>query len=255
VIEVVKLLGQDPLLVHLEGRHRGKLAFPYSHGVVLSNITRRQFKSQEGFNAVFQSNLIICKDEFYESVDPLALQERLWNLSPYSYGESLTSTQIDRIRWHIFPEVRINAKPLSLALAEPTVEVSTVLPEVLQVMDLEQEQLARSLGEGHGVAGSGKTLILVYRCLHLAQQQELPILVLCFNVALASKLRHLLHEKAAWAGFAAITVPQPASSRVIPPRTERKFNTPVSDKLVLGISDSESLHSTQQFFGRRNYLG
>jgi hypothetical protein len=201
VIEVVKLLGQDPLLVHLEGRHRGKLAFPYSHGVVLSNITRRQFKSQEGFNAVFQSNLIICKDEFYESVDPLALQERLWNLSPYSYGESLTSIQIDRIRWHIFPEVRINAEPLSLALAEPTVEVSTVLPEVLQVMDLEQEQLARSLGEGHrvvhGVAGSGKTLILVYRCLHLAQQQELPILVLCFNVALASKLRHLLHEKGA----------------------------------------------------------
>ena len=39
-------------------------------------------------------------------------------------------------------------------------------------MDLQQEQLARSLGDGHrvihGVAGSGKTLILGYRAEQLA---------------------------------------------------------------------------------------
>jgi superfamily I DNA and RNA helicase len=53
-------------------------------------------------------------------------------------------------------------------------------------MDLQQEILARNFGEGHrvihGVAGSGKTLILAYRCQYLAQQQPKPILVLCFNV-------------------------------------------------------------------------
>jgi superfamily I DNA and RNA helicase len=36
-------------------------------------------------------------------------------------------------------------------------------------MDMEQEKLARNLGEGHriihGVAGSGKTLILAYRAM------------------------------------------------------------------------------------------
>jgi superfamily I DNA and RNA helicase len=59
-------------------------------------------------------------------------------------------------------------------------------------MDLQQEQLARSLGEGHrvihGVAGSGKTLILAYRYQHLAKAMQ-TVLMLCFNVALASRLR------------------------------------------------------------------
>ena len=40
------------------------------------------------------------------------------------------------------------------------------VPDIVRVMDLQQEQLARSMGEGHrvihGVAGSGKTMILGY---------------------------------------------------------------------------------------------
>ncbi len=71
-----------------------------------------------------------------------------------------------------------------------------LLPDLIQIMDLQQEQLARSLGEGHrvihGVAGSGKTLILAYRTQYLALLQSKPILVLCFNVALASHLRQIL---------------------------------------------------------------
>ena len=48
----------------------------------------------------------------------------------------------------------------------------------MRVMDLQQEQLARSLGDGHrvihGVAGSGKTLILGFRCVHLAEMLRKP---------------------------------------------------------------------------------
>ena len=48
-------------------------------------------------------------------------------------------------------------------------------------MDVNREQLARSLGEGHrvihGVAGSGKTMILGYRSLHLAKALGKPTLV------------------------------------------------------------------------------
>ena len=66
-------------------------------------------------------------------------------------------------------------------------------------MDIQQEQLARSMGEGyrviHGVAGSGKTLILGYRCLHLAQASSKPILVLCFNITLAARLRAFISSK------------------------------------------------------------
>ncbi|MDO4643599.1 MAG: 3'-5' exonuclease [Cardiobacteriaceae bacterium] len=58
-------------------------------------------------------------------------------------------------------------------------------------MDNAQEQLARSLGDGHrvihGVAGSGKTLILQYRAKELAAENDSdkPILVICFNILLA----------------------------------------------------------------------
>lgn len=73
------------------------------------------------------------------------------------------------------------------------------IPEIVRVMDLQQEQLAKSIGDGHrvihGVAGSGKTLILGYRCLHLAQAVHKPILVLCFNIALAARLRGFIAEK------------------------------------------------------------
>ena len=55
------------------------------------------------------------------------------------------------------------------------------------------------LGEGlrviHGVAGSGKTLILGYRCLYLAKVLHKPVLVLCFNITLAARLRSIMEDK------------------------------------------------------------
>jgi superfamily I DNA and RNA helicase len=70
----------------------------------------------------------------------------------------------------------------------------------MRVMDLQQEQLARSLGEGHrvihGVAGSGKTMILGYRAEHLAKLPSAkPILVLCYNKPLAQKLEAMFAAK------------------------------------------------------------
>lgn len=66
-------------------------------------------------------------------------------------------------------------------------------------MDIQQEVLARNLGEGHrvihGVAGSGKTLILLYRCLYLAETTARPVLVLCFNITLANYIRECIAER------------------------------------------------------------
>jgi len=198
-LAICQMLERDPLLVQSAGKFQGKLAFPYSYGLVFTHITRKQFNSQEGLREVFEPSFVICQDEFSENVAPEELQQRLENLSAYKFGEPLTSVQIDRIRWHLFPEVRIGVQ-LSLFPDEPQdTKLEVVIPDLLHVLDLHQEQIARSLGEGHrvihGVAGSGKTLILVYRCLDLAQKLNKPILVLCFNVALAAKLRQVLHEK------------------------------------------------------------
>ena len=72
----------------------------------------------------------------------------------------------------------------------------------MRVLDLQQEQLARSLGDGHrvihGVAGSGKTIILGYRAEYLAKActpSSKPILILCFNEPLGVKLHSVMQAK------------------------------------------------------------
>lgn len=199
-LAVNKMLQKDPALVQQEGKYQGKLVIPYGYGVVFTNITRKAFNESE-LPAVFEEHLVICKDEMYENIDAGEFQQRLWDLSTYQFGKTLTPHQIDRIRWHIFPELRISAKQLSLFddVDTATEEAPQLqIPDILKIMDLQQEQLARSLGDGHrvihGVAGSGKTMILAYRCQHLAQVSNKPILVLCFNVSLAAKLRQVVQE-------------------------------------------------------------
>jgi hypothetical protein len=195
--QLVNRLEKDPQLVVRSGRYQGHLVFPYGYGVVLSNIARDQFNSTD-LREVLPEHQTICKDEMTESVDPEAFQERLWNMFNVQFPQPLTLPQIDRIRWHLFPEVRISST-LQGALFpdEPeSLEPKTLLPDLIKVMDMQQELLARSLGEGHrvihGVAGSGKTLILGYRCLYLAKLLHKPILVLCYNITLAARLRELV---------------------------------------------------------------
>lgn len=192
-VQVVHALERDPQLVHADGPHAGKLAFPWGSGVVFTNITRKQFE-QSGLDQTIDAHLVICKDEMLESAEPEALQKRLWDMFPHSFGHAMSMPQLDRVRWIMFPEVRVPVQG-SLLPAD-----SEELPDIMRVMDLQQEQLARSLGEGHrvihGVAGSGKTMILGYRAEHLAQAPSAkPILVLCYNEPLAVKLAALFALK------------------------------------------------------------
>ena len=192
---VTNKLERDPQLTWPSGSLKGKPFFPYGHGVVLTNISRKQFDTAELEN-VLPAHLVICQDEMMESVDPDIFQQRLWGMFPIKFKMKLSLPQIDRIRWHMFPEVRIPFQPDLFAAPG---QLSTEIPDLLRVMDLQQEQLARSLGDGHrvihGVAGSGKTMILGYRAEHLAKLCKRPILVLCYNKALAAKLASTVEEK------------------------------------------------------------
>ena len=198
--QLMQRLEKDPQLVNQSGRYQGNMVFPYGYGVVLSNITRRQFESTD-LGEVLPEHQVICKDEMVESVEPEAFQDRLWNMFNVQFPHPLTLPQIDRIRWHLFPEVRINTGDQGNLFPEEPEEggKGDLLPDIIKVMDMQQELLARSLGEGHrvihGVAGSGKTLILGYRCLYLAKLLNKPILVLCYNITLAARLRELIAER------------------------------------------------------------
>lgn len=126
-------------------------------------------------------------------MEPEALQQRLWDMFHQIFPCHLSLPQIDRVRYHLYPEVRVNAQPGQFGLFA---EETAPLPSLIKVMDLQQEQLACSLGEGHrvihGPAGCGKTMILGYRCAHLAQAASKPILVLCYNKSLAGRLQQVM---------------------------------------------------------------
>ncbi len=199
VLHAVKLLERDAELVHaIATPHAGKCIVPYGYGVVFTNITRAVFDKQ-GLGEVIESNLVICQDEMYDSVDRGDFQQRLWDMFPYHFDRTLSPHQVNRIRWHIFPDIAIQPSLLPEPEEDEVITPVAIAPDLIKIMDLQQEQLARSLRGGHrvihGVAGSGKTLILVYRCQFLAEKSEKPILVLCYNISLASRLRQMLQEK------------------------------------------------------------
>ncbi len=198
--QLINQLEKDPQLVRHSGQYKGRLAFPYGYGVVLSNITRNQF-DRSGLCDVLPEHQVICRDEMAESMEVEDFQKRLWDMFNVGFNCQLTLPQVDRVRWHLFPEVRIGNGQIALFDEEDKEKTEgSMLPDLMKVMDIQQEQLARSLGEGHriihGVAGSGKTLILGYRCLYLAKVLHQPILVLCFNITLAARLRTLMQDKA-----------------------------------------------------------
>jgi hypothetical protein len=195
--QVVNALERDPQLVQPEGRHQGKLAFPWSYGVVLPNITRAQFDKAELARAI-EPHRVICQDEMGEHVEPEALQSRLWDMFPFMMGGAMSLPQMDRVRWIMFPEVRVQMQDQLFDDNDEAAE----LPSIMRVMDIQQEQLARSLGDGHrvihGVAGSGKTMLLGYRAEHLAKAHTAaskPILILCYNEPLARQLASVMAAK------------------------------------------------------------
>ncbi|TBR38938.1 MULTISPECIES: 3'-5' exonuclease [Dyella] len=200
--EVYKVLQHDPALRYPPGHHyEGKLLMPWGYGVVLSNISRKNFEAG-GLDAVMPAHLVICQDEMFESSEAEQFQERLWAMFPQVFPTALTLPQIDRVRWHLFPEIRVEPGSGQFGLFDQSTSGSVAkveIPDLIKVMDAQQEQLARSLGDEHriihGVAGSGKTMILGFRAMQLARALSKPILILCYNKTLAARLDQLMGER------------------------------------------------------------
>jgi hypothetical protein len=195
-LELVDLMRADPALVHPDGPFRGRLLFPYGWGLVFSRLSLVDIEGSD-FSSVFPPHQVLMRDDLADTLDPGWVHKRLWGLFTVAYPHTLTLPQRDRVRWHLFPELRMPTQD-GLDFGEPT---GPALPDLLAVMDLQQEQIARSLGEGHrvilGAAGSGKTMILICRAQQLAAaaRPDQPVLVLCFNRTLADRIDHLLRQR------------------------------------------------------------
>lgn len=197
-MELNNVLQADPALLETEDPFKGKSRVPYGWGCVLSNIRQKQVESTD-FEQLFPSYKTLLREDLDDAVDAYEFEKRLWGMFILTFPYALSLPQRDRVRWHLFPEIRMQSTQVVLDLEADGKPLA--LPDLMQVMDLTQEQTARTLGEGHrvihGAAGSGKTMILIFRAQQLAAaaRADQPILVLCYNRALSQRIDVMLRER------------------------------------------------------------
>ncbi|MCG5062225.1 MAG: NERD domain-containing protein [Limnoraphis sp. WC205] len=194
-------LKEYSILCQDDGDYKGKPTFPIGVGAIMTNITEAQARD-ENIYSILEKPQVVYKDELleWEGIGERALMKRLEDMFTVRFKFwGLEDDQISTIKAVIHPEVAVRKEPATIK-SVPSGFILKPDATVIKTLDVKQEQLARSLGSGHrlfcGVAGSGKTLILLSRAKTLAGGVfNKRVLVLCFNITLAAYLRSLIHQE------------------------------------------------------------
>ncbi len=197
---VVDVLKKDKNLIQLDGKYKFSLKFPYGHGVVFTRMNSKDF-IKDGLYTVIEPNLCLTRDEIDSEKDEFSdgiLMEKILNMFvvPYRLKEPLSFEDINAIRYHLFPEVRISAE---FKAPVPYQDQLLLSLHDIKTMDLHQENLAKQIGDKNrlirGVAGSGKTIILASRAKMLSKQNpDWKILILCYNISLANSIQQMINH-------------------------------------------------------------
>ncbi len=168
-------LKKDKSLVQENGSY---LKFPYGFGTVFTRLKQEDFIKLDLYH-VIEPQFVLCRDEIdpnEKEFSPETLIEKIhgmftvWN----QRKNILTEEDIQAIRFHLFPEVRISAE-----FKAPISHQDQLLLSLhnIKTMDLHQENIAKQIGDKHrlirGVAGSGKTLVLASRVKMLAKAHRM----------------------------------------------------------------------------------
>jgi superfamily I DNA and RNA helicase len=177
------------------------LKFPYGFGTIFTRLKQADFINHNLYQ-VIEPSFVLCRDEIdpdEEGFSSEVLLDKLQGMftvrTPYQL--KLSNQDIQAIRFHLFPEVRISAE-----FKAPLEHQDHLLLSLhdIRTMDLHQENMAKQIGDKHriirGVAGSGKTLILASRVKLLTKDHpDWRILVLCYGIPLSRKLKQMIDYK------------------------------------------------------------
>lgn len=194
------------LLLHGSGPREGKFMFPFGSCAVMTQIAESEMRSHPGgdLRLIFPTEHVVDADEFdaWATFTGAQLLSRLCHFFKPTWSfPRLSPEQISVSRTIIHPEIVIPGSPADLAgRAAPSGPSDGGLfgsETTLLQLDLVQEREARNFGGGHrlvfGVAGSGKTVVLVARARLLSEAYPTgQVLVLCFNVSLKTYLQSVL---------------------------------------------------------------
>ncbi|MEI7028249.1 3'-5' exonuclease [Paenibacillus sp. y28] len=191
-------LKKDKSLVRESGSH---LKFPYGFGTVFTRIKQEEFVKLDLFQ-VIEPHFVLCRDEIdpdEEGFSADILKEKIHGMfTVWNPGKTVLSDEdIQAIRFHLFPEVRISAEYRPAVQHQEQLLLSL---HNIKTMDLHQENMAKQIGDKHrlirGVAGSGKTLVLASRVKMLAKNHpDWKILVLCYGIPLSRSLKQMIERK------------------------------------------------------------
>jgi len=181
LFEVINFLEKNKDLTFSEGRFKGHLKFPCVYALFFTEIGRKEF---EKIAQCFERDKVFLKEDILEfQNNPRQLVIRLKKLiSTFGSWAEIDDNNIFEIRKLLFPEIRIPN------LIDEGVEFP---------LDEIQETYAKNMVEGNvllgGVAGSGKSLILIFRTKYLAAKfSNWKILLTCFNRTWVRGLNYLL---------------------------------------------------------------
>src|SRR5262245_2194995 len=160
------------ILLEQDGPHKGRIAFPVSYLACLSQLSNRDIESLNLSN-IFDLSRTLTRN-WLDTAQQFTGIELENNLAPYFLPKfqfnPLDKVQIDQLRGIIHPHIVVQSA--TQKLRDQYDDGGRSFATLLRVLDAKQEQKARNLGSGHrlvfGVAGSGKTTILVARAKYLA---------------------------------------------------------------------------------------
>ncbi len=170
------------LLLCRSGPHEGNFTFPFSYLVIHTQIGRAELEEGDGsFSEVFPPARNVTKDIFksWARLNAAALESQLAKFFDPYWPTKITDSQLHVLKAIISPITTIDAEMAA--------------GDELKTLDAKQEAVARQLGTGHrviyGVAGSGKTIILIARAKFIGGAPSRRVLILCYNRYLAQHIR------------------------------------------------------------------
>ena len=154
-----------------------KLNFNFSSRLVFTSINANEIENVELFNQY--PTKAIYADELKEM--------SFKTLFSNTHKKGLSPKKISVIRGIIFPEIQ-------LKLSE-----HKELEQIIETLDMEQEIFAKRVPFGHyvvsGVPGSGKTVLLIARAVHLLKQfPNWKIAIVTYNNSLTQKIENRLEK-------------------------------------------------------------